>query len=98
MSIMYYLYILKCADDTLYAGITVDLPRRVEEHNNSELGAKYTRGRRPVELVFSKAFENRSAASKEECLIKRLPKKQKLELIGAAVEMCQESLKASLRY
>lgn len=80
---MYYLYILKCADDTLYTGITVDLPRRVEEHNSSELGAKYTRGRRPVELVFSKAFDNRSAASREERLIKRLSKRQKLELISA---------------
>ena len=82
MSTMYYLYILKCADDTLYIGITVDLPRRVEEHNGSELGAKYTRGRRPVELVFSKAFDDRSAASKQERLIKRLSKRQKLELIG----------------
>ena len=82
MPTMYYLYILKCADDTLYTGITVDLPRRVEEHNSSELGAKYTRRRRPVELVFSKAFDDRSAASKEERLIKRLSKRHKLELIG----------------
>ena len=77
----YYLYILKCADDTLYTGITVDLPRRVKDHNSAELGAKYTRGRRPVELVFSKAFDNRSVASKEERLIKRLSRRQKLELI-----------------
>lgn len=82
MPTMYYLYILKCADDTLYTGITVDLPRRVEEHNSSELGAKYTRGRRPVELVFSRTFDDRSMASKEERLIKRLSKRQKLELIA----------------
>lgn len=81
---MYYLYILKCADDTLYTGITVDLSRRVEEHNSSELGAKYTRGRRPVELVFSKAFADRSTASREERSMKRLSKRQKLELIAAA--------------
>jgi putative endonuclease len=82
MPTIYYVYILKCADDTLYTGITVDLPRRVEEHNSSELGAKYTRGRRPVELVFSKPFDDRSAASKEERLIKRLSKGEKLEMIG----------------
>lgn len=81
---LYYLYILKCADDTLYTGITVDLSRRVEEHNSSELGAKYTRGRRPVELIYSKTYDNRSMASKEERLIKRLSKRQKLDLIGAA--------------
>ena len=81
MPSIYYLYILKCADDTLYTGITVDLPRRVKEHNSSELGAKYTRGRRPIELGFSKAFDNRSVASKEERLIKRLSRRQKLELI-----------------
>jgi putative endonuclease len=83
MPTMYYLYILKCVDGTLYTGITVDLPRRVEEHNSSELGAKYTRGRRPVELVFSKPFDSRSAALKEERLIKRLSRREKLELIGA---------------
>lgn len=81
MPTIYYLYILKCADDTLYTGITVDLSRRFKEHNSSELGAKYTRGRRPVELVFSKAFDNRSVASKEERLIKLLSRGQKLELI-----------------
>ncbi|PIV86597.1 MAG: endonuclease, partial [Candidatus Moranbacteria bacterium CG17_big_fil_post_rev_8_21_14_2_50_41_107] len=53
---MYYLYILKCADGTLYTGITTNLERRKEEHNSSSLGAKYTRGRRPVKLVFSETF------------------------------------------
>jgi putative endonuclease len=83
MSAKYHLYILKCADGTLYTGITIDPARRVEEHNSSELGAKYTRGRRPVELVYSKEFDNRSEASKAELQIKRLPKKQKLALIGS---------------
>ena len=78
---MYYLYILKCADKTLYTGITVDLKRRIEEHNNSKLGAKYTRARRPVKLVYSKKFRNRSSASKEENRIKSLSRKEKLELI-----------------
>ena len=78
---MYYLYILECSDQTLYSGITVDLERRVKEHDSSELGAKYTRGRKPVRLVFSKEFQNRSQASKEEFRIKKLSREEKLELI-----------------
>lgn len=77
----YHLYILKCHDNTLYTGITTDLERRLEEHNSSSLGAKYTRYRRPVELVYSKKFKNRSEASKEEIRIKKLPKLKKLEII-----------------
>ena len=83
---MYYLYILRCADDTLYTGITVDLARRVGEHNSSKLGAKYTKYRRPVELVFSKRFRTRSSASKEECRIKSLTREEKLEIIRARAE------------
>ena len=78
---MCYLYILKCADETLYTGIAIELQRRVKEHNSSDIGAKYTRGRRPVELIFSKEFESWAAASKEEFRIKKLSKEQKLKLI-----------------
>ncbi len=78
---MYHLYILRCADETLYTGITVDVSRRVGEHNTSKLGAKYTRARRPVKLVYSKAFRNRSKASIEEARIKKLSRALKLELI-----------------
>lgn len=78
---MYYLYILNCADKTLYTGITVDLDRRVEEHNDSKLGAKYTKARRPVRLVYSKKFRNRSSASKAESRIKNLSREEKLGLI-----------------
>ena len=78
---MYYLYILLCADKTLYTGITTDLKRRVVEHNSSKLGAKYTSSRRPVKIVFSKKFRNRSNASKEEARIKQLRRVKKLELI-----------------
>lgn len=78
---MYHLYILQCADKTLYTGITVDLDRRVGEHNSSKLGAKYTRARRPVKLVYSKSFRNRSKASIEEARIKKLSRALKLELI-----------------
>lgn len=79
---MYYLYILKCADKSFYTGITVDLPRRVREHNDSRLGARYTRARRPVKLVYSKKFKNRSNALKAEYKIKQLPRSEKSKLIN----------------
>lgn len=79
----YFIYILKCSDDTLYTGIATDIKRRLEEHNNSEKGAKYTKTRRPVELVYSEVSEDRSSASKREYEIKKLSRKQKLELINA---------------
>jgi putative endonuclease len=79
---MYYLYILKCADDTLYTGITTDLARRVDEHNVGIKGAKYTMSRRPVSVVFSKKYTNRSKASKEEARIKKLTRLQKMELFA----------------
>lgn len=78
---MYYLYILKCADKSLYTGITTDLKRRVFEHNNSKIGAKYTAARRPVNMVYSRKFKNRSNASKEEAKVKKLSRLEKLELI-----------------
>jgi putative endonuclease len=78
---MYYLYIIKCRDKTLYAGITTDLQRRIKEHNSGKLGAKYTRGRRPVRLVYSRIFKSRSAALVEECRVKKLAKKEKLKLV-----------------
>lgn len=78
---MYYLYILECIDKTLYTGITTDLKRRIDEHNDTRLGAKYTSARRPVKLIYSKRFKNRSTASKAEVRIKNLTKLQKLKLI-----------------
>jgi len=78
---MYYLYILKCADKTLYTGITTDLKRRIAEHSDTKHGAKYTTSRQPVKLVYSKKFKNRSLASKAEARIKKLKKAKKLELI-----------------
>lgn len=79
----YFVYILKCSDATLYTGITTDLARRLEEHNGSPKGAKYTSLRRPVELVYSEEAEDRSSASKRERKIKKLTKLKKLELINA---------------
>jgi putative endonuclease len=78
---MYHLYIIECADKTLYTGITTNLERRIAEHNGSKLGAKYTLARRPVRLVYGRRFKNRSAASKAEARIKKLKKIEKLELI-----------------
>ena len=79
---MYHLYLLRCADDTLYTGITTDLARRVAEHNTSPRGAKYTHARRPVELVYSKKFRTRAAASKAEYKLKQRTRAQKLALIS----------------
>lgn len=78
---MYYLYILKCKDETLYTGITTNLERRVLEHNEKKIGAKYTASRRPVKLIWSKKFRNRSLALKAEVKIKNLKRIEKLELI-----------------
>ncbi|MCW1888205.1 MAG: GIY-YIG nuclease family protein [Candidatus Moranbacteria bacterium] len=79
---MYYVYILECADSTLYSGITTDLKRRVVEHNTSPLGAKYTRGRRPVKLVYSNEYETRSEATREEIRLKKLTKEEKKALFA----------------
>jgi len=81
--LFYTVYILRCSDKTLYTGITTDLQRRLHEHNNSDKGAKYTKLRRPVEVVYSEDLENRSLASKREYEIKKLSREKKLELIGA---------------
>lgn len=79
---MYYIYMVQCADETLYTGIAKDLKRRVKEHNESEKGAKYTRARRPVKLVYSEKFTDRSTASKREYEIKKkMTRMQKLKLI-----------------
>ena len=79
----WFVYILKCADDTLYTGIAKDIENRVDQHNNDNVkGAKYTRARRPVELVYSESCDSRSAASKREYAVKKLSRAEKLLLIG----------------
>lgn len=78
---MYYLYIIRCANASLYTGITTNLERRIKEHNESTRGAKFTRSRRPVVLVYSKKFSNRSTASKAESAIKKLPRTKKIAVI-----------------
>lgn len=73
----YFVYMLRCSDNSLYTGITTDLVRRIEEHNTSPKGAKYTRNRRPVKLVHSEVCDDKSSASKREHAIKRLTKAEK---------------------
>lgn len=75
----YYVYILKCSDGTLYTGITSDLKRRINQHNNGT-GAKYTLNKTPVKCVYSEKRPGRSAALKREIAIKRLTREQKLTL------------------
>ena len=70
-------YVLRCNDDTFYAGVTTDVRRRVLEHNTSNRGAKYTKSRRPVELIYGEYFQSRSLAQKAEHRFKRLTRKQK---------------------
>ena len=81
---MYYVSLLRCADGTLYTGFTNDLARRLAAHNAGR-GAKYTRGRRPVELVYWESFSNKSSALRREYAIKQLPRRQKLTLIQSSV-------------
>jgi len=77
----YYIYIVKCVDDTLYTGYTVDLNQRIDTHNCAK-GAKYTRGRIPVKLVYSEEFSSLSDALKRERQIKRMTRVQKIEMIN----------------
>ncbi|WP_253737874.1 GIY-YIG nuclease family protein [Halohasta salina] len=83
----HYVYILRCADDTLYTGYTTDPERRLREHNAGE-GAKYTRGRTPVDLVHVESYDSQSAAMSREYEIKQLRRSRKVRLIetGTAEE------------
>jgi putative endonuclease len=80
-TLMYFVYILRCSDETYYTGITTDIKRRLREHNTTALGAKYTLPRRPVSLVYLEKYTDRSSASKEEARIKKLSKSKKDALI-----------------
>ena len=80
---MNYVYLLRCSDGSLYCGWTTDLEHRVKVHNEGK-GAKYTRSRLPVELVYSEAYEDRTAALSREWHIKRLTREEKLQLIASA--------------
>jgi putative endonuclease len=89
---MWSVYIVRCADNTLYTGVTTDIQRRVSEHNREDAGAKYTRAKRPVTIVYHEPFPNRSQALKREAEIKKLSKQQKENLTRstryATIEPC----------
>ncbi len=78
----YFVYILECSDGSLYTGITKDVTKRFDEHNTKASGAKYTKARRPVKVVYEEPSLNRSTASKREYEIKKLTRIQKLQLIN----------------
>ena len=75
-------YIVRCADDTYYTGITADVARRIAEHESSPRGAKYLKGRGPLQLVYAEAVGDRSRASQFEYRIKKLDRSDKEELIS----------------
>ena len=79
----YSVYIVRCNDATYYTGIATDVQRRIEEHNQSPKGARYTRSRRPVTLVYTEEHPDRSSASKREYAIKHMTRAEKQKLITA---------------
>ena len=78
----FYVYIARCNDGTLYTGYTVDLVEREKKHNEGD-GARYTRGRGPVKIVYSEEFETKSEAMKREYQVKRLKREEKERLVGS---------------
>ena len=82
---MHYIYLVRCSDDSLYCGWTTDLKRRIDAHNGHiSGGAKYTRGRRPVTVVYAESFHQKQEAQRREYAIKRMTKTKKLRLIKGA--------------
>ncbi len=77
---MYFVYMLRCADETIYTGITKDIEKRIARHNAGK-ASKYTRARLPVEIIYWEKSEDRSAASKREAQIKKMPRKDKMKLV-----------------
>lgn len=78
----WYVYMVRCSDGTLYTGIAKDLEKRIVAHNSGRDGARYTRSRRPVTLVYAQMVESQSAAAGLEYRIKKLPRAKKIELAG----------------
>jgi putative endonuclease len=82
MPTLHHVYIVRCADGTLYTGYARDPKRRIDQHNAGR-GAKYTSGRRPVSLVYSEVFRSRGAALRREIALKRWPRRKKEALLRA---------------
>ncbi|WP_053361246.1 GIY-YIG nuclease family protein [Bacillus sp. FJAT-27251] len=81
----HYFYVLSCRDGSLYAGYTNDLERRLRQHNEGK-GAKYTKGRGPVELIYAKQYETKSEALKAEYAFKQLPRARKDQFLAMELE------------
>lgn len=81
----WWVYVLRCCDDSLYVGVTTDRERRLHEHNHTARGARYTRARRPVQLVRSWPFEGRSEAQQAEAAFRKLSRRQKLRRLDEQV-------------
>jgi putative endonuclease len=77
----WYLYVVQCNDGTLYTGVTTDTDRRIHEHNTSKRGAKYTKTRRPVKLVYKRRYATRSEAQRVEYQFKQMVRGEKIEII-----------------
>jgi len=82
VQVSYFVYVLECSDKSLYTGIAKDVTKRLDEHNHSTKGAKYTKARRPLTLVHVEPHKDRGAALKREYAIKKLTRLQKLKLIS----------------
>jgi putative endonuclease len=94
----WWVYIVRCADNSLYCGIAIDPQKRTEEHNQSKKGAAYTKSRRPVELVWKEKAANKSQALKREAEIKKMTKENKEIMIAAAsseIEVFSADFKSS---
>ncbi len=87
---MYYTYILKCADGSLYTGWTDDMEKRIRTHNSGS-GSKYTRSRLPVVLLYNETFDTKGQAMKRECAIKKLSRSAKLALIASVEKKSSRS-------
>lgn len=88
MEIKHYFYVLQCRDNTYYAGYTTDVARREMEHNTSDKGAKYTKTRRPVRVVYAEAFDTRSLAMKAEAAFKKMTRGQKEAFLVEKGNVC----------
>jgi putative endonuclease len=88
----WFVYIARCADDSLYTGITNNIIRRIDEHNNdNRTAAAYTRARRPVVLVYQESYQTRSQATKREYQIKQLSRKEKEALLKPLINVVMDN-------
>ena len=91
----WFVYMVHCADGSLYTGVARDPLKRLVEHNEGKAAARYTRARRPVSLVYVEGVADRSAACKRESAVKRLPRRAKVALIASALAERREALTAA---